>query len=160
LVITFLYIQVVTDGCSTCGAQLLTFAVNITVAILDVTHCPVFYLKLNSTQLSSALLVCLYLIGITLHLRYEPNRLMPSIGLWQWHINITITILDIIHLSQETETRYIYCAQLSRFHLKTETESSLLDVVFYIKDRTMDNAFGLTRVYFFLAVLRYYYYFH
>jgi hypothetical protein len=29
--------------------------------------------------------------------RYESNRLMLSIGLWQWYINITITILDIIH---------------------------------------------------------------
>jgi hypothetical protein len=32
-------------------------------------------------------------------LRYEPNRLMLSTGLWRWYINITITILDIIHRS-------------------------------------------------------------
>jgi hypothetical protein len=35
--------------------------------------------------------------GNTLRLRYEPNRLMLSIGLWRRYINITITILDIIH---------------------------------------------------------------
>jgi hypothetical protein len=29
-----------------------------------------------------------------MRLRYEPNRLMLSIGLWRWYINITITILD------------------------------------------------------------------
>jgi hypothetical protein len=28
---------------------------------------------------------------------YDPNRLMPSLGLWRWYINITITVLDIIH---------------------------------------------------------------
>jgi hypothetical protein len=33
----------------------------------------------------------------------------------------------------------MYWAQLSRFHLKAETESSLRNVVFYIKDRTMNN---------------------
>jgi hypothetical protein len=30
-------------------------------------------------------------------LRYEPNRLMLPKGLWRWYINITITILDIVH---------------------------------------------------------------
>jgi hypothetical protein len=34
-----------------------------------------------------------------LRLRYGPNRLMLSIGLWRWYINITVTILDIIHCS-------------------------------------------------------------
>jgi hypothetical protein len=50
-------------------------------------HC-VFYLELNST---------LYLTGNTLRLHYEPNRSMLSIGSWRWYINITITILDIMH---------------------------------------------------------------
>jgi hypothetical protein len=40
---------------------------------------------------------CPYLTGDTICLRYEPNRLMLSIGLWRWYINMTITILDIIH---------------------------------------------------------------
>jgi hypothetical protein len=62
--------------------------INITVTILDIIHRPVFYLKLNST-----LQVCPYLTGNTLRLRYEPNRLMLSIGLWRWHI----TILNIMH---------------------------------------------------------------
>jgi hypothetical protein len=39
----------------------------------------------------------------------------------------------------ETDIRSIYWAQLSRFHLKTETESSLQNVVFLIKGRTMNN---------------------
>jgi hypothetical protein len=32
--------------------------------------------------------------GNTLSLRCGPNRLMRSIGLWRWYINITITFLD------------------------------------------------------------------
>jgi hypothetical protein len=41
--------------------------------------------------------VCPYLTGNILRLRYEPNRLMLSVGLWRRYINVTITILDIIH---------------------------------------------------------------
>jgi hypothetical protein len=41
--------------------------------------------NINSIQLDS------------LHLHYETNTLMPSIGLWLWYINITVKILDIIH---------------------------------------------------------------
>jgi hypothetical protein len=56
-----------------------------------------------------------------------------------WYTNITFTILDIIHCPvlcclyipcrcccwcPEAEIRFFYCAQLSRFHLKTETEPS------------------------------------
>jgi hypothetical protein len=66
--------------------------VNMTITILDIMHRPVFYLKLNST-----LYVCPYHTRNTLRLRYEPNRLMLSIGLWRWYINTTITILDIMH---------------------------------------------------------------
>jgi hypothetical protein len=68
--------------------------INIAITVLDIIHRPVFYLKLNST-----LYVCPHLTGITLHLRYEPNRLMLYIYIymWRWHINIIITILDIIH---------------------------------------------------------------
>jgi hypothetical protein len=62
------------------------------ITILDILRRPVFYLKLNST-----LQVCPYPTGNTLRLRYEPNRLMLSIGLWRWYVNITIRILDIIH---------------------------------------------------------------
>jgi ABC-type uncharacterized transport system permease subunit len=43
---------------------------------LDIIHRPVFYLKLNST-----LYVCLYFSGNTLRRRYEPNKLMLSMGL-------------------------------------------------------------------------------
>jgi hypothetical protein len=38
-----------------------------------------------------------YFTGNTLRLRYEPNRLMQSLGLWRWYINITVTVLDINH---------------------------------------------------------------
>jgi hypothetical protein len=41
---------------------------------------------------------CPYLTGNTLRLRYEPNRLMLSIGLWPWCINITSTMMDIIRV--------------------------------------------------------------
>jgi hypothetical protein len=71
---------------------LLRWYINITITILDVIHRPVFYLNLNST-----LYVCPYLTGNTLRLRYEPNRLMLSIGFLRWYINITVTILDVIH---------------------------------------------------------------
>jgi hypothetical protein len=57
--------------------------INITITILDIILRPVFYLKLNST-----LWICLYLTGNTLRLHYELNRLMLSIGLWRWYINI------------------------------------------------------------------------
>jgi hypothetical protein len=118
-------------------------------AILDIIHRPVFYLKLSST-----LSVCPYLTGNTLRLRYEPNRLMLSIGLWRRYINMAITILDIIHRPvfylklyipylcccwcQEAGTVSIYWAHRSRFHLKMETESSSRNVMFLNKDRTMD----------------------
>jgi hypothetical protein len=83
------------EDCALCYMRsigLWRWYINITITILDIIHRPVFYLKLNST-----LYVCLYLTGNMLLLRYESNRLMLSIGLWRWYINITITILDIVH---------------------------------------------------------------
>jgi hypothetical protein len=59
---------------------------------MDIIHRPVFYLKLISTLYAFP-----YFTVNTLRLHYEHNRLMLSIGLWRWYINITITILDIIH---------------------------------------------------------------
>jgi hypothetical protein len=47
---------------------------NLTITVLDIIHRPVFYLKLNSIG-------CPYLTGNTLILRYEPNRLILSLGL-------------------------------------------------------------------------------
>jgi hypothetical protein len=75
--------------------------------ILDIIQRPLFYLKHNvscrcltqSNVNKIRISVCLYLTGNTLRLRYETNRLMLSIGLWRWYINITITILGIIHRS-------------------------------------------------------------
>jgi hypothetical protein len=64
---------------------------DITNTILDIIHRPVFYLKLSST-----LQVCLYVTRSILRLRYEPDRLMLSIGLPRWYININIKLRDII----------------------------------------------------------------
>jgi hypothetical protein len=94
---------------------------------------------------------------------------LRSIGLWRWHINIVIAILDIIHnpffylkiccfgdwnLSPSSRGAYsdghnrkaslclrtsFYWAHLCTFHLKTETESSIRNVDFLIKERTVDN---------------------
>jgi hypothetical protein len=66
--------------------------INITITILHIIHRPVFYLQLNWT-----LWVCPYLTRNKLRLRYEPNRLKLSVDFWRWYINVTITILDIIH---------------------------------------------------------------
>jgi hypothetical protein len=65
--------------------------------------------------------------------------LMLSIGLWQRYI-VTNTILDIIHSpvfylkhnvsGPQTEIISLCWAELSKFRLKTETESSLRNVVF------------------------------
>jgi conjugal transfer/entry exclusion protein len=63
-----------------------------------------------------------------------------------------MTILDIIHqpafylkhdvsetqLCLRRQTSSTYWAQLSMFHLKTEAESSLRNILFQMKDRTMD----------------------
>jgi hypothetical protein len=78
-------------------------------------------------------------------------------------MNVTITILNIIYrlvfclktrrfgdwtqspfqveLTQSlvTSSSSIYWVQLTRFHLKTKTETALQNVLSQIKDRTMDN---------------------
>jgi hypothetical protein len=58
-----------------------------TNTILVITRRPAFHLQHDGS--------CSYLTGDTSCLRYESNRLMRSIGLWRWHINITV--MDIIH---------------------------------------------------------------
>jgi hypothetical protein len=65
--------------------------INTTITILDIIHGLVFYLKLNSI-----LYACPYLTSNKLRLHYESKRML-SIDLWRWYINVTITILDIIH---------------------------------------------------------------
>jgi hypothetical protein len=74
------------------GLWLCYITSNIAVTILDIINPSIVYLKLSST-----LQVCPYLTRNTLRLRYEPNRLMVSIGLWRCYINITVTVLDIIN---------------------------------------------------------------
>jgi hypothetical protein len=74
------------------STSFLRRCINIVITILGIIYRPVFYLKLNWT-----LQVCPYLTGVTLRLRYEPNRLLLCIGLWRIYINITKTVLDITH---------------------------------------------------------------
>jgi hypothetical protein len=92
---------------------------------------------------------------------------MQSLGWWRWYMNVTIYIyislyicIYIYHSSGHypssclllkkhdvsetgfflrTGTSSIYWANLNRFHMKTETGSSLKNVAFSIKDRTTDN---------------------
>jgi hypothetical protein len=110
---------------------------------------------------------CSYLTGNTLRLRYEPESLMPSIGVCLRYINITITIMGIIHrpvfymkhdvsetgfclrlqtetaqfglLSADTHISSIYWVHLIRFHLKKETESS-----FRTRDTPLSTKVGIT----------------
>jgi hypothetical protein len=42
----------------------------------------------------------------------------------------------VLVLDPETETSSLYCYHSSRFHLKTETESSLRNVLLEVKDST------------------------
>jgi hypothetical protein len=85
-----------------------------------------FYLKLNTN-----LQLCPYLIGNTLRLRYELNRLMLSIGVWRWYINITITIVGIIHRS----VFYLNTRDLGDWILSPTN-------IVLKEDRTTDNSQG------------------
>jgi hypothetical protein len=132
--------------------------INITITILDIIHRPVFYLKhdVSCRCFKQRNVNKIYRFVRTSQETFplESNSLMLSIGLWRWYINVTIAILDIIYrpifsetrrfgdwiLSPETENISFYWTQISRFLLKTEPESSLWDVVLYIRGRTMDNA--------------------
>jgi hypothetical protein len=61
---------------------------NVAVTILDNLHCPGTVSKMHRFVRTSQETLCL---------RYEPNRLMLSIGVWRWYIYIIIAVLDIIH---------------------------------------------------------------
>jgi hypothetical protein len=124
--------------------------INIAVTILDSIHRPVFYLKHDVScrcvkqKNVNKIYVWPYFTGNTLRLRYESNRLMLSIGLWRWYVNITATILDTIHrpvfyLKQGvSETGFCLGLEViptgfglgAGYHLKKETEFSLWNVVF------------------------------
>jgi hypothetical protein len=66
--------------------------INITITILDIIHHPVLYLRPPMDNIRTSPKT--HYVSAT-----EPNRLMQSIGIWRWNINITVTILDIIHRS-------------------------------------------------------------
>jgi hypothetical protein len=78
----------------------------VTITILDIIHRPTSYLKHDFSET----------------------------GFYS-RLQVAYTQLDLInraslYLDQEIETTFIYGAQMSRFHLKAETESSLRNVVF------------------------------
>jgi hypothetical protein len=71
---------------------------------------------------------------------------MTTMGTIQIVSDISIMFLDIIHhrvhffINRVIGASSIYWIQLSRFYLRTETESSLRNVWFFLKmDKTMDN---------------------
>jgi hypothetical protein len=57
---------------------------------------------------------------------------LRSIFISSKHWRSTITFLDFIH-------RSVFHLKLSKFHLKTETESGFRKAVFKIKDRKMNH---------------------
>jgi hypothetical protein len=88
-----------------------------TITILDIIHRPVFYLKHNVSE-----------DGFCSRFQVEATQLgtidRPSLCL---------------RFLQKTETSFDGWAKLSRFHLKTETVSSLRNLLFSIEDKSMDN---------------------
>jgi hypothetical protein len=57
----------------------------------SLVKCPIFGLDTKTYWLTDRQSQCDF------DFDFEPNRLMLSIGLWRWYINVIITILDIIH---------------------------------------------------------------
>jgi hypothetical protein len=94
--------------------------IRLPVKILDIIYRPVFYLKLNVS-----------LTGFCPRLLVEPTQL-SSID------------RATLCLRAQMETTPTYWAELSRFHLKTETESSHWNIVFDVKDGTIDNVQNLS----------------
>jgi hypothetical protein len=77
----------------------MSLIVIVTFTILNIIHCPVFYLKHNVSE-----------TGFRLCLQVEYTQSDPVDG--------------ECNISPGTETSSIYWAQLSRYNLKTETNSS------------------------------------
>jgi hypothetical protein len=105
----------------------------ITITVLDIIHHPVFYLKHNVSKAE----FCLHLqVEPEANLCLQTSATMPiefkkAIGV--------VTGLKVFWFKKpywwccwclETETSSLYWANQSRFHLKTETESSLWNFVF------------------------------
>jgi hypothetical protein len=105
-------------------------------------HLPLAVMKFASYELISPSPL---LRNVYKTITIDINHTIRSIGLRLWYINITITILDIIHrlvfflkhliseagfclclhvVPRQRLANSFYWARLSRFHLKTETESS------------------------------------
>jgi hypothetical protein len=79
--------------------------INVTITILDIIHLLTFYLNHDVSYrcLKQRNVSKIYRFVRTseetyyLRRRYEPNRLMLSIGLWPLYNNVAITVLNIIH---------------------------------------------------------------
>jgi hypothetical protein len=67
-----------------------------------------------------------YLTGSTLRLCYEPSRLMRSTAFWRWFINITVTIMDIIH-------RPVFYLKHAMINVRTSQETH------YVSFRKLDS---------------------
>jgi hypothetical protein len=61
-----------------------------------------------------------------------------------WILLYSFCELCLCCSSPETETSSVFWAVQSKSHLRTETESSLRNVVFWIKDRTINNVHNWT----------------
>jgi hypothetical protein len=86
------------------------------ITILDVIYRPVLYLEPNVSE-SGFLLLC------------------------EWNLLTWAQLIELVpSWCPKTGTSFISYAQLSRFHLKTGTESNLRNVVFEIKEKTFDDA--------------------
>jgi hypothetical protein len=84
---------------------------------MDIIRCPAFYLELNSVGLSLP-----HRKDITSPLR--AHRLMLFMGLGRWYINITITILDIIH-----RTVFYLKHDVSEFYHSLQVEPTQLSTI-------------------------------
>jgi hypothetical protein len=95
--------------------------INITVTALDIIHRYVLYIKQTIDHVRTRQEAhCL---------RYELNKLMRSVVLWWWYINITIIILDTIH-------RCVFCLK----HDVSEPEFCLPFLVDLIQSDSADKS--------------------
>jgi hypothetical protein len=63
-------------------------------------------------------------------LRVLANCIFWSIGLWRWYINITITILDIIHLSFKTQLNSISLSIPQRKHITSPLRAQQVNAIY------------------------------
>jgi hypothetical protein len=86
--------------------------------MFDIIRRPDLYLKQDVVE-----------AGFCLRLQVELTQIGPR-EIASLFLRIQRLDLSVLSLSPERETSYFYLALLSRFHLRTETESSLCKGVF------------------------------